>query len=127
MVCDHLRRHKYLSEEFSENWQSNRSKHYNDYFENDEVKINTVGDYIGENIEYHYYPELINGSKRVELINKGDFGLRYVTGWIGAYTDDPAAWKNFFSVRLKNPSQKETKMMANVMYDMICEHYDYNK
>ena len=119
MIVMHLSRHKKLSSYMSENWQSNRSKHKIEYFESKEVKMTEC--LCGECNN----PTLYN-SKRSELINKGEFGLRYTTGWISGWINDPSAWDNFFGVRLEKPTQFETMELANTMYAMMQKYYGYN-
>ena len=142
MIVDHLRRHKLLSSMFAENWQSNRSKHDIEYFENDEIKhlIHLYSD--AADFPFNTHDTLLDGyftqadfrhilqnkdlfPIRSELINKGEFGLRYVTGWIGGWLQDPAVWDNFFGVRTKNPTQKETQELSRVMLEMLEKHHGY--
>jgi len=129
MIIDHLRRHKLLNSSFNENWQSNRIHNYKDeYFENDIVNIKHI------TVEYDndkqnddiYIPEYKTDNTRSELINKGEFGLRYQTGWIGGWINDEYCWDNFFGVRLQKPTQKETIELSSVMYDMLHKHFDYS-
>jgi len=112
MIVDHLRRHKMLSNMIAENWQSNRSVHLKEWYSTENLNV----------MEGHIYRE---GFVRPELVNKGEFGLRYVTGWIGGWLNDPMVWDNFFGVRLQKPTQKETMELARVMYKMMQKNNNY--
>ena len=127
MIVDHLRRHKLLSSMFAENWQSNRSKHDIEYFENDEIKIMDTEMYDSFGSETGIRKMIFKKQPKIrqELVNKGEFGLRYVTGWIGGWLQDPAVWDNFFGVRTKNPTQKETQELSRVMLEMLEKHHGY--
>ena len=122
-IVDHLRRHKLLSSMFAENWQSNRSKHKIEYFENDEVKVYECSLCFNREVA----PLKLNEGNitRQELTNKGEFGLRYVTGFLAGWKNDPAVWDNFFGVRTVNPTQKETQELANTMLAMMKKYCDY--
>ena len=123
MIVDHLRRHKLLTSAFSENWQSNRSKHKKDYFYPN-IDINNENDW-NDILEFGSVSNLSQMNIRPELTNKGEFGLRYVTGWIGGWMNDPYAWDNFFEVRLNKPTQKETMLLADIMFEMLKHEYNY--
>lgn len=132
MIVDHLRRHKLLEFALAENWQSNRSKHGVEYFENDEVKVemfDITKDVTSSNVfsqnTGREIPVIMrkNDKVRQELLNKGEFGLRYVTGWIAGWVNDPLAWDNFLSVRTIKPSQNETIELAIEIEKLIKKHF----
>ena len=124
MIVDSLRRHKLLPMMIAENWQSNRSRHEVEYFKNDEVEVIDVWGYREpEDVSTHSFaPVAISDKCRPELINKGEFGLRYVTGFIAGWVNDPLAWDNFFSVRALKPTQMETIQLATEMQKLIDKH-----
>jgi hypothetical protein len=136
MIVDSLRRHKLLPMMIAENWQSNRSTHEIEYFKNDEIKalkdLHINNFVIGgmscykplETLLLHAIKNPVSSSKgcRPELINKGEFGLRYTTGFLGGWINDPLAWDNFFSVRALKPTQKETIQLATEMQKLIDKH-----
>ena len=142
-IVDHLRRHQLLNFTLAENWRTNRIIHKLEYYhpefgkKQDEhftkfVKY-CLGHYNKEIPEEEYqelirqsdYEDLIDYQEkykfRKELIAKGEFGLRYTEGFIGGWEQDTCAWGNFFSVRAGNAKgvQKETKELANVIYEII--------
>ena len=57
------------------------------------------------------------------MTNKGTFGLRYVTGWLGGWLQDPMTWQNLFRVRTGRGTQKETEELVNVINYLIEKHY----
>jgi len=125
MIVDHLRRHKLLEFALAENWQSNRSKHEIEYFQNDEVYVTYPQGSYEFSEDFVVEPYIMRNSKntRQELINKGEFGLRYVTGWIAGWVNDPLAWDNFLSVRTIKPSQKETIELAIEIEKLIKKYF----
>lgn len=124
MIVDNLRRHKLLESAFAENWQSFRITHENAYFENEEIQVR---EHIWEQ-EFTRCKEKLNTIQktkncRPELYAKGADFLRYTTGFIGGWLQDPATWENFFSVRLHKPAQKETIELATAMKTLIDKYY----
>ena len=114
MILLHHDRHKMFDRQWQQNWQSNRSKHEIEYFENDEVSV------------INHMPIAKSTKTRQELVNKGDFGLRYTTGWLCGWLQDPMTWDNLFNVRLipKSGTQKEMQEIVTAMYNLIVKHYN---
>jgi len=120
MIVDHLRRHGRLSNYFAENWQSNRAKHKIEYFENDKIAVRM-------SISGNPLIEEKSDKCRPELLNKGEFGLRYVTGWFAGWLQDPMTWQNMFKVRGdKTGTQKEMRELTREMKRLIEKYYGWN-
>lgn len=125
-VLMHFYRHEMLSRSMAKNEQSNRRKHPIEFFENDEVRIKSITseiDVMTHDFDVAYIPELINGSKRKELINKGEFGLRYTNIWLGGWANDPATFANMFRVRSGRSTQREAREVTKIM-KLMMKHYE---